>query len=150
MTSDLKDKELVFWTKSPNKFFVAKSKESGRILGCASFKEMTLAKVELCRVAVNKEFRGLKIGENLLKFMIDLAKESGYNTMYLETSEAQKAANKLYEKHGFKSVHSVPMNVFGFNVEHLCGFKEKALIKNIISGPSKLSNIVDPSSQPQG
>ena len=119
MTSDLKDKELVFWTKSPNKFFVAKSKESGRILGCASFKEMTLAKVELCRVAVNKEFRGLKIGENLLKFMIDLAKESGYNTMYLETSEAQKAANKLYEKHGFKSVHSVPMNVFGFNVEHL-------------------------------
>ena len=82
MTSDLKDKELVFWTKSPNKFFVAKSKESGRIIGCASFKEMTPAKVELCRVAVDKEFRGLKIGENLLKFMIDLAKESGYNTMY--------------------------------------------------------------------
>ena len=92
MTSDLKDKELVFWTKSPNKFFVAKSKESGRILGCASFKEMTLAKVELCRVAVDKEFRGLKIGDNLLKFMIDLAKESGYDTMYLETSEAQKAS----------------------------------------------------------
>ena len=147
----MKDKELKYWTKSPNKFWVAKSKESGKILGCASYKEISPSTVSLCRVAVDQDFRGLKIGENLLKFGIDLAKETGHDTMYLESSEAQKAAKKLYEKHGFKSVQSVPMIIFGFNVEHLCGFKEKALIKNITSGPSKLlSNIVDPCSQPQG
>ena len=127
----MQDKELVFWTKSPNKFFVAKSKESGRILGCASFKEMTPTKVELCRVAVDKEFRGLKIGENLLKFMIDLAKESGYNTMYLESSEAQNEGHNLYKKHGFEYLKSVPCLVYGLDLELVSGNRELSFTKRI-------------------
>ena len=132
-SADLKDKELRYWTKSPNKFIVAKSKESGKILGCASYKQISPTTVSLHRVAVDRDFRGLKIGEKLLVSVIDLAKENGYDTMYLETSETQKAAQGLYKKHGFEYLNNVPdePQVFGINFEHLAGIEELAFEKNI-------------------
>ena len=63
-SADLRDKELKYWTRSPNKFIVAKSKESGKILGCASYKKISPTTVSLHRVAVDRNFRGLKIGES--------------------------------------------------------------------------------------
>ena len=128
---DMKDKELKYWTKSPNKFWVAKSKESGKILGCASYKEISPSTVSLCRVAVDQNFRGLKIGENLLKFGIDLAKETGHDTMYLESSEAQNEGHNLYKKHGFEYLKSVPCLVYGFDLELLSGNRELSFTKRI-------------------
>ena len=132
-SADLKDKELKYWTKSPNKFIVAKSKESGKILGCASYKKISATTVSLHRVAVDRDFRGLKIGKKLLVSVIDMAKENGYNTMYLETNETQKAAQVLYKKHGFKYLNNVPNEpqVFGINFEHLAGIKEMAFEKRL-------------------
>ena len=134
LTGTLHDKELKYWTKSPNKFLVSIAKESGKILGCASYEEMTPTTVTLCCLSVDKDFRGLKIGTHLVKFILDLAKESGYDTMYLETSEPQKAGQKLYKKLGFKHLHSEPtwlLNPFGLNFEYLCGFTEMAFVKRI-------------------
>ena len=129
----MKDKELKYWTKSPNKFWVAKSKESGKILGCGSYKKISTTTVSLHRVAVDRDFRGLKIGEKLLVSVIDLAKENGYNTMYLETNETQKAAQGLYKKYGFKYLNNVPNEpqVFGINFEHLAGIEELAFEKKL-------------------
>ena len=129
----MKDKELKYWTNPPNKFWVAKSKESGKILGCASYKKISPTTVSLHRVAVDRDFRGLKIGKKLLVSVIDLAKENGYNTMYLETNETQKAAQGLYKKHGFNYLHNVPNEpqFFGINFEHLAGLKELAFEKKL-------------------
>ena len=133
LSTDLKDKELKYWTKSPNKFIVAKSKESGKILGCGSYKKISPTTVSLHRVAVDRDFRGLKIGEKLLVSLIDLVKENGYKTMYLETNETQKAAQWLYKKHGFKYLNNVTNEpqVFGMNFEHLAGVKELAFEKKL-------------------
>ena len=38
------------------------------------------------RLAVDNDFRGMKIGRKLVQALIDLAKENGYENMYLETS----------------------------------------------------------------
>ena len=132
-STDLKDKELKYWTKSPNKFIVAKSKESGKILGCASYKKISPTTVSLHRVAVDRDFRGLKIGENLLVSLIDMAKENGCNTINSDTTEAQKAAQGLYKKLGFKYLNNVPNEpqVFGINFEHLGGIKELAFEKKL-------------------
>ena len=130
----MQDKELKFWTTTPNVFFVAKSTESGRILGCISYKQYTPDTVEICRLTVDKEFRGLKIGLKLFQFLLNTAKENGYNTVYLETAEPNMKARKLYEKNGFKYLHSLPylhMVVLGIRFDFLCGFKEAAYIKRI-------------------
>ena len=130
----MQDKELKFWTTTPNVFFVAKSTESGRILGCISYKQITPDTVEMYRLSVDKEFQRLKIGQNLTQFLLDTAKENGYNTMYLETSEPNMKARKLHEKNGFKYLHSLPylhMAVFGIKMDFLCGFKEAAYIKRL-------------------
>ena len=84
-------------------------------------------------MAVDRDFRGLKIGEKLLVSLIDLVKENGYKTMYLETNETQKAAQWLYKKHGFKYLNNVTNEpqVFGMNFEHLAGVKELAFKKKI-------------------
>ena len=65
--------------------------------------------------------------------VINLAKENGYKTMYLETNETQKAAQGLYKKHGFVYLNNVPNEpqFFGINFEHLAGLKELAFEKKL-------------------
>ena len=130
---DLRDTELEYWTKPPNKFFVAKSRESGKVLGCASYKKLSPNTISFCRLAVDQDFRGLKIGEKILLSAIESARKSGFNTMYLTSSETQSAGHHLYKKHGFKYLNDVPNEpqVFGISFEHLAGIKELAFIKRI-------------------
>ena len=94
----MKDKELKYWTKPPNKFWVAKSKESGRILGCASYKEISPSTVSLCRVAVDQNFRGLKIGENLLKFGIRINIITYLPISKMEQKEQKEQKSRLIHR----------------------------------------------------
>ena len=101
----MKDKELSFWTTSPNAFLVAES-ASGRVLGCISYQQKNADTAEMNRLSVDSNFRGLKLGESLVKGLIEEAKKNGYKSMYLETSDVQVAAWKLYERLGFGLVRS--------------------------------------------
>ena len=130
-TNELYDENLEYWTTSPNTFLVAKSTESGKTIGFVSYIKIDLYTVQLNRLAVDQDFRQLKIGEKLVKTLIDVAIKNGYNTMYLDTSEPQKAGQRLYEKLGFKYLRSLPMMVFGINIGLLCGLKDVAYLKRI-------------------
>ena len=125
------DENLEYWTTSPNTFLVAKSTESGKTIGFVSYIKIDLYTVQLNRLAVDQDFRQLKIGEKLVKTLIDIAIKDGYDTMYLDTSEPQKAGQRLYEKLGFKYLRSLPMMVFGINIGLLCGLKDVAYLKRI-------------------
>ena len=129
--NEMYDKKLEFWTTSPNLFLVAKSVESGKTLGFASYIEIDPYTVQLNRLAVDQDFRQLKIGKNLVKTLINNAIQNGYDTMYLDTSEPQKAGQKLYKKLGFKFFRSLPMMVFGINIGIFCGLKDVAYLKRI-------------------
>ena len=83
----MKDKNLSFWTTSPNVFLVASAPiMPNMILGCISYKKIDPYTIEMNRLVVDTDFRGMKIGRKLVQALIDVAKENGYENMYLETS----------------------------------------------------------------
>lgn len=58
--------------------------------------------IEIANISVKKEYQGRKIGNYLMKFVLN--KYRGYN-FYLEVREDNKRAISLYEKFGFKSYY---------------------------------------------
>ena len=59
---------------------------------------------ELSKMAVNPQFRGLKIGQQLMQYCIDFAKEKGWNELLLYSNIILENAIYIYKKYGFKEV----------------------------------------------
>ena len=55
-------------------------------------------------ITVLSEYWGCGIGSNLMEMMIDFAKESGIEILYLEVRSDNQRAISLYEKYGFSLV----------------------------------------------
>ena len=55
-------------------------------------------------MAVSTEFQGLKIGQKLLSFAIEFAKEKSWETLILYSSTKLDNALYIYKKFGFKEV----------------------------------------------
>ncbi|MGN0532029.1 MAG: GNAT family N-acetyltransferase [Eubacterium sp.] len=60
------------------------------------------AKVYLSRLIVKKEYRNKGIGQKLLKYMIALCKEKGYQQITVGVDTDNKNAIHIYKKFGFK------------------------------------------------
>ncbi len=63
---------------------------------------------EAAKMAVSARYRGRGIGHLLMDAIIDKAKESGAQALYLRTNAALKAANHLYRKFGFRKIRQHP------------------------------------------
>ncbi|HEY4520841.1 MAG TPA: GNAT family N-acetyltransferase [Candidatus Paceibacterota bacterium] len=53
-------------------------------------------------VVVDSAYRGRGLASQILKKLIDIAKEEGVKTLSLTSRPAREAANKLYQKLGFE------------------------------------------------
>ena len=53
-------------------------------------------------VIVDEKYRGLKIGEALVRHLLQIAREMGLKGVSLTCNSRRKAANQLYQKVGFK------------------------------------------------
>ena len=127
-----KDKELRFWTSTPNAFVVAKLK--GKVVGCGSYKKLNEETVEMHRVAVDSRFRGMKIGKALVSNLMERAKKEGFHIMYLETSQAQIVAQKMYEKMGFSLLRKIGFEgsvLVAFLVDTFSGLHARAYIQRL-------------------
>ena len=60
------------------------------------------AKLE--RIAVRKDFRGQGFGHQLVDFMMDVAREKGFQKFKMH---AQAHLNEFYGKHGFRAVGEI-------------------------------------------
>lgn len=80
--------------------------EHGQILGGAGFGKITERICELQKLYVAKEARGRGFGRQLVEEVIILAKEAGYDSLYLETTEVLAQALSLYESLGFKHMNA--------------------------------------------
>ncbi len=69
---------------------------------------------ELVKMYLNKDFRGIGLGKQMLTTCIAWAKENGYNQVYLETMPELKKAVAVYEQLGF-SYLTQPMGNSGHN-----------------------------------
>lgn len=87
------------------KYFVVEKDD--KILGGSGVSQLIGGDENICelkKMYFLNELRGLGFGEKLLELCLETAKELGYKKCYLETLSHMHAAQKLYEKFGFKKL----------------------------------------------
>lgn len=87
--------------------------DSGERVGCVFLirKSATVAKLRV--LIVDPRARGLGVGKALVQACIDFAREKNYRKITLWTNSILTAARGIYEKTGFKLVHSERHDSFG-------------------------------------
>jgi GNAT superfamily N-acetyltransferase len=78
------------------------AEEDGRIAGCVALRDLGDGACEMKRMFVYPEFHGRGVGQLLGRALIGEAKAIGYRKMRLDTGPAQREAQGLYRKLGFK------------------------------------------------
>lgn len=74
-------------------------------VGCIALQPLQEAQTcEMKRLYVEPQYRNLKIGDALVKILLQEAQSLGYATMKLDTLERLQAAIQLYQKFGFETV----------------------------------------------
>ncbi|MBS1523381.1 MAG: GNAT family N-acetyltransferase [Bacteroidetes bacterium] len=79
-------------------------------VGCAGIRRLDEDTAELKRMYVKDEYRGLKIGVELLQRSIDLAKTIGYKKLRLDTLANMTKAQQLYHSFGFYGIQPYRYN----------------------------------------
>jgi len=74
------------------------------IVGCFSFIKIDDTVYELGKMAVDPNYQGLKIGQKMMSFAIDFAKEKNWNKLVLYSSTKLPTAIYIYKKYGFTDV----------------------------------------------
>jgi len=74
----------------------------GEVAGCVALRKAGEGVCEMKRLWVRPQYRGFRIGRNLVNRIISEAKQIGYCTMMLDTIFSMKDAIALYETLGFK------------------------------------------------
>lgn len=87
-------------------FFVLRV--DGRPAGCGGILIVGRDYGELKRMYVRPEFRGRRLGEQLIARLTQHAREHGIATLRLETGTRQRAAIALYERVGFRAIPPFP------------------------------------------
>ena len=78
---------------------------NGVPVGCIALQPLQEAQTcEMKRLYVEPQYRNLKIGDALVKVLLQEAQLLGYTTMKLDTLERLQAAIQLYQKFGFETV----------------------------------------------
>lgn len=74
----------------------------------------------ITNVAVHSDYRGKKIGDELVKALVELCRENNIASMTLEVRVSNVVAQNLYKKYGFK--------LAGIRKEYYSDNKEDAMI----------------------
>ena len=80
------------------------AQQEGHPVGCGAMKEIELGTVEIKRMFVLSEARGLRIGSQILTELETWALELGYRRTVLETGKIQSEAVRLYERSGYQVI----------------------------------------------
>lgn len=77
----------------------------GAAAGCGALRKLDGGRCELKRLYVRPAFRGRRIGEALLRRLLEDARSAGYRSVLLDTLPALDSALRLYRRFGF---HDIP------------------------------------------
>ena len=80
------------------------AKKKGVSVGTVAMLALSEDEIELGRMAVHPEFRGIGIGSKLLRRAIGFAQANGIGTIILYSNKRLKPALHLYQKCGFEEV----------------------------------------------
>ena len=80
------------------------AKVDSEAVGCGCFKQYDKETVEIKRMFVKPEHRGLGIATQLLIELESWAIERGFSRAVLETGEKNPEALRLYKQHGYRQI----------------------------------------------
>jgi L-amino acid N-acyltransferase YncA len=63
-------------------------------------------------IGVRREYRGIGIGKELMKTLIEESRKAGLKVLVLDVFDSNKVAKSLYAKMGFKDAGRIPKGVF--------------------------------------
>ncbi len=78
--------------------------EDGRFVAMGALKRSSPQRAEIKRMRVHPDYQGRGYGQLILDELEARARALGYRTLHLDTSVLQIAAQRLYEKNGFREV----------------------------------------------
>nr|WP_255647326.1 GNAT family N-acetyltransferase [Fulvivirga sedimenti] len=96
----------------PEKGGIWVCEHGNRIIGFLSLVNRE-EKAQLRYFLLEKEYRGLGLGNKLMDAFMELMKEKNYQQAYLLTSDDLPAAASLYMKRGFTLTEEEPSELFG-------------------------------------
>ena len=86
----------------PGRFYLLFVDES--VAGCVGMKPLDESHAELKRLYVRPEYRGNKLGEKLIRRILDDARLEGFSYLRLDTLPPLKTALALYRRLGFYEI----------------------------------------------
>ncbi|MFD0975878.1 GNAT family N-acetyltransferase [Salinimicrobium gaetbulicola] len=93
-----------------NIFFV---KDGDRILATVALMKMEEGIFELTKMAVSPEARGKNIGQKLMRFALDYAKQQGWKKLIIYSNRKLENAIHIYKKFGFEEIPIEKNNPYG-------------------------------------
>jgi N-acetylglutamate synthase-like GNAT family acetyltransferase len=100
------------YQKGKSNFWIAIEKE--KVVGTIALSNYGNNRGYLKRMYVCKDFRGTGLANKLFSILINFAKGNAYQELFLGTVENMLAANKFYQKIGFKRITSLPKDIPSF------------------------------------
>lgn len=100
---ELKHLEAKYGTPS-GRLYLAYCEEE--LAGCIGLRKIDEENCEMKRLYVRPEFRGKRIGDQLVRKIIEDAREIGYSHMLLDTLPFLKSAICMYRKYDFYEIES--------------------------------------------
>jgi len=104
------EKEDEFTLRNPEKTYLAQggflffALLNKKVVGCVALKRLTENSFEFAKLFVMDEARGMGVATKLIHRCITRCRENNATTLYLQTTDALKAAHQLYYKLGFTDV----------------------------------------------
>lgn len=84
--------------------FIFMASYENAIVGCFSLIPYKDKHYELGKMAVDSNYQGLKIGQELISFAIGFAKQKNWDAITLYSSTKLPTALHIYRKYGFKDI----------------------------------------------
>jgi GNAT superfamily N-acetyltransferase len=78
--------------------------------GCVAIQVLEEGICEMKRMYVSPDFRGQGIGQELIKSIVEAAKNRNFRRIRLDTHPQMLAAQKLYQNFGFKEIERYNQN----------------------------------------
>ena len=76
--------------------------EDDEAVGCAMLRRIDGTRGEICRVYVTPQMRGQGLAARMMEAVIDHARRTGYQSLWLDTFRKPDDAQHLYRKLGFQ------------------------------------------------
>lgn len=99
------------YDREKDRFWLAEA--DGHIVGAIAIVGHTPDKAQLRWFILHPDFRGRGLGKTLLNEAVKFCREKGYRNVFLETTEDQKNAIRMYENVGFRKTGERPNEAWG-------------------------------------